>query len=43
MVNPGYMGVLFVTPTGNTILLAAVALLGFGTWVMRIMIRRSLT
>ena len=42
LVNPDYIGVLFVTPTGHTILGAAAGLLGFGTWVMRVMIRRSL-
>ena len=43
VINPGYIGVLFVTETGHTILAAAAGLLGFGTFVMRTMIRRSLT
>ena len=41
--SPQYIGVLFVTQTGHTLLAAAALLLGFGTFVMRLMIQKSLS
>lgn len=43
LMNPGYIGVLFVTPTGHTILASAALLECFGTFVMRTMIQKSLS
>jgi len=43
VVNPDYMAVLFTDPSGRNLLLLAVALLGIGAFIMRTMIRKSLT
>jgi len=42
-VNPGYMAVLFTDPSGRSLLLVATAMLLGGAFIMRIMIRKSLT
>jgi tight adherence protein B len=42
-VNPGYMAVLFTDPSGRTLLLIATAMLLGGAFIMRTMIRKSLT
>jgi len=43
LMNPGYINVLFVNPTGHEILAAGALLLGFGIFAMRTIIQRSLT
>ena len=43
IVNPDYMAVLFTDPSGRNLLLLAVVLLGVGAFIMRTMIRKSLT
>ncbi len=43
LMNPGYIGVLFTTPTGHTILASAALLECFGTLIMRTMIQKSLS
>ena len=43
LTNPGYIGVLFTDPTGRNLLLVAVALLSVGAFVMRTLIRKSLS
>jgi tight adherence protein B len=43
VVNPGYMAVLFTDPSGRTLLLIATAMLLGGAFIMRTMIRKSLT
>ena len=41
--NPGYINVLFVNPTGHEILAAGALLLGFGILAMRGIIQKSLS
>lgn len=41
--NPGYMEVMFTDPSGRNLLLFAAVLLTAGGWVMRTMIRKSLS
>jgi tight adherence protein B len=43
LMNPDYVAVLFDTEPGNMILASAALLLTFGTFVMRTMIRKSLS
>ncbi|WP_428534027.1 type II secretion system F family protein [Rhodopila sp.] len=43
LTNPSYIGVLFTDPTGRNLLLTAIALLSVGGFIMRSMIRKSLT
>jgi tight adherence protein B len=42
-INPGYMAVLFTDPNGRTLLLVAGGMLLTGAFIMRTMIRKSLT
>ncbi len=43
VVNPGYMAVLFTDPSGRSLLMLAAAMLLGGAFIMRTMIRKSLT
>jgi tight adherence protein B len=43
VINPGYIGVLFTDPTGNTIFGAALVSLGVGMTTIRALIRRALS
>lgn len=43
LTNPGYIGVMFTDPGGRNLLLVAVALLSFGGFTMRTLIRKSLS
>ena len=43
LMNPSYIAVLFFDPTGNKILAAGALLLGFGVFVMKLIIQKSLT
>lgn len=42
LLQPSYIDTLFVTPTGHKIFAGALSLLGFGTFMMRTIIQRSL-
>ncbi len=41
--NPSYMMILFTNHLGNQILAAGALLLGFGIFVMKLIIQKSLT
>lgn len=43
VMNPGYIGILFINPTGHTILAFGALLLGFGILSMRAIIQKSLS